>query len=125
MKREYIAVALLAAILALTLINIRHIENKAEALCEDIESSEKLYFNGDTEGAVSGIEDSLNTWLSWDSYSHIMLRHSEVDVITDAYYELLSELEGDGKVTEASFGKLKENLRSIVVKERVTLGSIL
>jgi len=54
-----------------------------------------------------------------------MLRHSEIDVITDAYYELLCELEGDIKITEASFGQLNENLRSIGVKERVTLGSIL
>ena len=125
MKREFVAIFLIAAILALALINIRHIENKTQALSEDIETAEKLYLNGDKKGAVAGIEDSLETWLSWDSYSHIMLRHSEIDVITDGYYDLLSELQGENEVTEASFGKLKEELHSIVVKERVTVESIL
>ena len=125
MKREYIAVALIAAIFVLAMINVHHIESKTLALNNDIELAEKLYYDGDSDGAVSGIEKSLDTWLSWDSYSHIMLRHSEVDVITDAYYELLSELEGEDKVAEASFDKLKEALGSIADKERISLNSIL
>ncbi len=125
MKREYIAVLLIAALLTLALINVHHIENKTLALTSDIELAEKLYFDDDSEGAVSSIEKSLNTWLSWDSYSHIMLRHSEVDVITDAYYELLSKLEGEDKVAKSSFDKLKEALGSIADKERISLNSIL
>ncbi len=125
MKREYIAILLIIAIFVLAMINIRHIENKTQALTGDIEAAEKLYFSGDKDGAVSDIEDSLESWLDWDSYSHIMLRHSEIDVITDAYYDLLSELQSENETAEASFGKLKEELRSIAIKERVTLGSIL
>ena len=125
MKREYIAVLLIAAIFALAMINIHHIESKTLALTDDIELAEKLYVKGDSEGAAADIKKSLNTWLAWDSYSHIMLRHSEVDVITDAYYELLCELEGEDKVTEAAFGKLKEALASIADKERISLNSIL
>ena len=125
MKREYIAVLLIAAIMTLALINIRHIENKTLTLTSDIELAENLYINGDKAGAVDGIEASLDSWLHWDSYSHIMLRHNEIDIITDAYYELLTELEGESKAPSASFDRLKEELRSVIVKERVTLGSIL
>ena len=125
MKREYIAVALIAAIFVLAMINVHHIESKTLALNNDIELAEKLYYDGDSDGAVSGIEKSLDTWLSWDSYSHIMLRHSEVDVITETYYELLSELEGEAKASQASFEKLKEALASIADKERISLSSIL
>lgn len=125
MKREYVAVFLIVAIFALSMINIRYIENKAQALEDNIVTAEKLYFSGDKEGAVSDITDSLDAWLSWDSYSHIMLRHSEIDVITDEYYDLLSELQGENETSKASFEKLKEDLRSLVSKERITLRSIL
>lgn len=125
MKRELIAVFIIAALLMLALENIRQIENKTETLTNGIESAEKLYLSGDRQGAAAGIEDSLNTWLNWDFYSHIMLRHSEIDVITDAYYTLLSELQSEDTVTQASFERLDEQLRSILIKERVTLGSIL
>ena len=125
MKSEYAAFIIIVALLALVLINVNHIENKTLALTEEIELAEKQYFVGDTVGSVSGVEESLNAWLSWDSYSHIMLRHSEVDVITDAYYELLSKLEGETKVSPASFEKLKEALNSIADKERISINSIL
>ena len=125
MKREYVAVLIIAAIFSLALINVHHIESKTLALTSDIELAEKLYFDDDSEGAVSSLEKSLSNWLSWDSYSHVMLRHSEVDVITDAYYELLSELEGEAKVSQAAFDKLKEVLSSIADKERISLNSIL
>ena len=125
MKREYVAILLIVAIFALSMINIRYIENKAQALEDNIATAEKLYFSGDKEGAVSDITASLDAWLSWDSYSHIMLRHSEIDIISDAYYDLLSEIQGETETTKASFEKLKEDLRSLVSKERVTLRSIL
>lgn len=125
MKREYIAVSLIVAIFVLSMMNIRYIENKAQALEDNIATAEKLYFGGDKEGAVSDITASLDAWLSWDSYSHIMLRHSEIDVITDTYYDLLSELQGENETPKASFEKLKEDLRSLVSKERITLRSIL
>lgn len=125
MKREYIAIFLIVAIFALAMINIRYIDNKTQALEYNIVTAEKLYFGGDKEGAVSDITASLDAWLSWDSYSHIMLRHSEIDVITDEYYDLLSELQGENETPKASFEKLKEDLRSLVSKERITLRSIL
>jgi len=125
MKREFFAVGLLLALLALSLYNIRYIENKSQTLNSYIEKAEKHYLSGDRQGAAEDIEASLDIWLGWDSYSHVMLRHSEVDVITETYYELLKELEGKDTVTEASFGKLKEELSSITTKERITARSIL
>ena len=125
MIREIIAFSLLVALLALSLVNVKYIENKTEHLAEEIQEAHELYEKGDNEEAASHVEKSLNDWLNWESYSHIMLRHSEIDVITGAYYELLEELEGEDKVTGASFDALIETLNDIVNKERVSLGSLL
>ncbi len=125
MKREFFAAGLILGLLALSLYNIRYIQNKSQTLESYIEEAETHYHSGDRQGAVEDIKSSLDIWLGWDSYSHVMLRHSEVDVITEAYYELLMELEGEDKVAEASFGKIKEELNSIITKERINVRSIL
>lgn len=125
MIREIIAASILVAILALSIFNVKYIETKTELLAGEIQEAHEIYENGYNEGAASLVEDSLNKWLSWESYSHIMLRHSEIDVITSAYYALLEELEGDEKVTNASFNALIETLNDIVKKERFTFGSLL
>ncbi len=125
MIREIIAFSLLVALLALSLVNVTYIENKTELLAGEINEAHELYQKGDNEEAAARVEKSLNDWLSWESYSHIMLRHSEIDVITGAYYELLEQLEGEEKVTDASFDALIETLNDIVKKERVTFGSLL
>lgn len=124
MKREFVALSLLAIILTLTIINTYYVENKTETLTEDIETAEKLYLDGDKEGAAESVEVSFNNWQGWDSYAHILLRHTEVDLVTDAYFELLSQLESEEKVSEASFSKLKEQLNSISRMEQIKVGSI-
>ncbi|NLH01148.1 MAG: DUF4363 family protein [Clostridiales bacterium] len=124
MKREYIAAALITAIFVISVFNTHYVENKTRALTEDIESAEQLYNSGDGSGAASIVEDSMQKWLGWDSYAHIMLRHSEVDLVTDAYFELLSDLQSGETVPKAAFGKLKEQLHSISIMEKITIGSI-
>ena len=124
MKREYVAGALILIIMAVSLYNTSYVEHKTKFLTENIEAAEKLYQNGDGNKASECIEESMENWLSWDSYAHIMLRHSEVDLVTDAYFELLTRLQTEEPVPEASFNKLKEQLRSISIMEKVSIGSV-
>lgn len=125
MKRELVAVSLILIIFALSLVNIRYVESRTDMLTNDVEAAEKLFINGDADAAISLVKESLDNWLSWEPYTHIMLRHSEVDLVTDAYYELLSKLQSEEEVPEAAYRKLKEQLRSISAMERITIGSIL
>lgn len=124
MKHEYIAGALILIIMIASIINTNYVENKTRTLSQEVESAETLYFNGDGTEAVERIKGSLENWLGWDSYAHIMLRHSEVDLVTDAYFELLSELQSEETVPEASFSKLKQQLYSISIMEQITVGSV-
>ena len=124
MKREYVAGALILTIMAVTLYNTSYVERKTKILTENIETAEKIYLNGDRNKASECVEDSMDNWLSWDSYAHIMLRHSEVDLVTDAYFELLTKLQSDDSVPKASFDKLTEQLHSISRMEKVSFGSV-
>lgn len=123
--REIIAGFLLISILVLSVVNTGYVERKTKALIEDVSGAQNEYFDGNHEEAAEIIEESRDVWLDWNSYAHIMLRHTEIDLVTDAFFELLSALESDSSVSEASFEKLREMLRSIAVMERISFGSVL
>lgn len=123
--KEFVAGALLLTLLILSFVNVNYIERKTEDLSELITKAELLYQEGDRQEATNRVHESLDTWLDWNSYSHIMMRHTEVDLITDAYYELLDALEGDEPVTQAGFRSVLEKLADIVTKERISLGALL
>lgn len=125
MKREFVAGALLLLLMALSFFNVHYLERKTEALSALILEAEALYEEGDRQEAANLVQQSLDNWLDWKFYSHIMMRHSEIDFISDAYYELLESLEGDEAVTQASFHSVIEKLADIVVKERIDPGAIL
>ncbi len=124
MKRELIAIVLLLTLLVLSLANVRYIEDKSADLMENIDAAESLLESGDTPGAENAIRSSLDTWLSWKSYTHIMLRHTEIDAITDAYYELLVGVQNGGEAPRAAFGALRQKLRDLSEKERVGAGTL-
>ncbi len=123
--KEFIAGALLLTLLILSFVNVKYMERKTDDLSELITTAETLYQEGDRQEAANQVHESLGAWLDWSSYSHIMMRHTEVDLVTDAYYELLDALEGDEPVTQAGFRSVLEKLADIVAKERISLGALL
>jgi len=125
MKREIIAAALLLSLLGLSIFNVHYMGKKTAILADEIDKAQTLFMDGDTVGAATCIENSLQGWLGWESYSHIMLRHSEIDSLTDAYYALLDEVQSGNEVPEAAFGALTEKLRDIVGKEGMSVGALL
>ena len=49
-----------------------------------------------------------------------------VDGVTEAYYDLLAELQSsDGETAPAAFGKVEQKLRNIADMEQMSIGSIL
>ena len=64
-------------------------------------------------------------WLGADGYTHIFIRHSEIDSTTDAFFELMSDVRsGDAQSASGAYEKLAAHLDSLYTMERVTLGSI-
>ncbi len=124
MKKEIMAVSLLAVILILSLINISVMGTRMETLTADIDQAQVYAKSGQVEQAASRVESSLNTWESWAGYTHIMLRHSEIEMITDAYYELLTELQEGSEPAPARYSWLKSLLADMTAKESITVQSV-
>lgn len=126
MKREFVALAIILAILTASIVNEHYVERKTAEFSDDIRIARQLYDDGEQEKTVSKVAESLGDWLEWKRYAHIMLRHSEVDNVTEAYYDLLSEVENnEEKAHAASFGKVEQLLKNISEMEQLSIGAIL
>ncbi|MEG0778540.1 MAG: DUF4363 family protein [Oscillospiraceae bacterium] len=123
MKREITACAILLAILVLSLINIRFIDDKTQSLIGDVVLAEKLADAGKSEEAAKQIESSLKRWRALHLYTRIMFRQSEEDIITEAYFEVLSELD-DADSSPSAFAMLTEQLKRLADMEHITPESI-
>jgi hypothetical protein len=129
MKRELFAAALLLALFLGAWLNIRAVDKLSNELIQSVDESEEAYNAGDTVRATAAMEQALLRWIDADSYTHIFIRHSEIDSTSDAFYELQqalhdSILDPDSDCS-AAYGKLRYHIRSIQQMEHPRLGSIL
>ena len=124
MKKELIAGALLLLILAVSLFNIHYINSSMDSLSHQVKYAGQLVDKGQTEQAAQVLQESLEQWQSMDRYVHVMLRHDEIDPITDEYFALLDELDSGGDATSASFETLLSHFNELSEMESLSLSSI-
>lgn len=80
---------------------------------------------GDTEKAKELLSSACSDWLKLDGYTHVFLKHTEIDTTTDAFFEMLSDIsEGNTKAASGSLRKLKAHLDSLISAEQICFGSI-
>lgn len=125
-KREYAAIALAAILLSLSIWNEKSVDaltgGISVALAKSQSAAEKLEF----KAAREYMREGLAQWLSAESYTHIFLRHPEIDATADAFYDLAQILsQEDATACAAAYEKLKYHLDSIDGMEHLSLGSIL
>ena len=125
MKRELAAGALLLLLMAGAWWNIRAVDALTGDILAGLDTSQAAEEKGDYLAAQAALAKALNRWLEADSYTHIFIRHGEIDSTADAFYELQAQLlAGEGN-SSAAFDKLRYQLDSIQRMEHPSLGSIL
>lgn len=125
MNRERAAGILLVLLIAGAWWNIRAVDRLTGDILAGLETSQEAEERGDQAGAQAALDTALNRWLEADSYTHIFIRHAEIDATADAFYELQSQLlSGEGD-SSAAYDKLRYHLDSIQRMEHPSFGSIL
>ena len=125
MKKELIAAVLLAVIFAGVMLNIRASERIVSSLMSEVDAAYAQLKGGDNESAVKTIDRAIERWLTLDGYTHIFIRHSEINSTTEAFFQFKSDIgSGDADAAEGSYRLLSETLRSIMTMEQISLGSI-
>lgn len=125
MKKEIIAAALLILLFAGSMINIRANERMIGSLSRGVDAAYAEYSSGNADAASKKLGIVCDEWLSLDGYTHIFIRHSEIDSTTDAFFELLSAMHDDrSDCVCGAYSKLKAHLYSLTSIEKPSLGSI-
>ena len=125
MKRELAAAAVLILLLAGSWWNLKYLRDFTGGLSETLDRSRAYCEAGQFELAEQELEKAAQDWLGADGYTHIFIRHSEIDSTTDAFFELMSDVRsGDAQSASGAYEKLAAHLDSLYTMERVTLGSI-
>lgn len=125
MKKELLAFVIILALVAGAVVNIFHITSLGQDLTTQIASAQTCCRREDFDNAETALRKGLDLWLSADGYTHIFIRHAEIDSTSDAFYEALSaiaEEDADSAVTACE--KLQYHIDSIVSMECVTLKSV-
>lgn len=126
MKREWICGALLMGLLLLSLLNIAHLDRLTGELERELAAAAAYAEAGDYPAAEKALESAISRWKNADSYTHIFIRHPEIDGTSDALFELKELLlEQNAEGLPAGFEKVFYHLDSIDEMEHLRLGSIL
>jgi hypothetical protein len=125
MKKEIAAAALLITLITASLFNILYLDRFVGGLTDALELSRRSMEAGDFYDAEASLRAAIDTWMAADGYTHIFIRHSEINSTTDAFYETLGDVVShDTESAEGSFGKLNAQLTSITGIEHLRFGSI-
>ena len=125
MKKEIISALLLLLIFSGVLVNIRINERIVSSLINEVDMSYENLKNGNEDKAMQQLDTAIEHWLNLDGYTHIFIRHSEINSTTDAFYGFRSDVgSGDADAANGSYGLLKETLFSLMTMEQISLGSV-
>ena len=124
MRREGIAIVLLILLLGILLGNIRYLDNLVEDIEEAVSRSSAAWERGNTQLAVSELETAMERWQSAADYAHIFLRQSEIDAVSDAFFDLFASLRDKEKQSRDDYLRLFYHLDSLERMDALRLSSI-
>lgn len=125
MKKEIAAAVILALLFIGVIVNIHVASNIILDLKEDVTVAYESAQKGDFDRAKPQLDAAVEHWMSLDGYTHIFIRHSEINSTTEAYFQLKSDIYAeDMGAVEGSYGLLMATLDSLMTMEQLSFGSI-
>ena len=125
MKKELFAAALLLLILGLSLLNTGVIGGLCDEITALVEDSASAANGGDWEGSQALLEEAMALWKAREGYTGIVLRHTDIETLTDDFYELTEHIyTRDGPAATAAAALVREHLNSIKRMESLNFSSV-
>ena len=120
MKRLWIALALLAALLCGTLLH-----TWSQGLTHSLEQAQELTRADRWEEARTVTQEALQTWRGRDVYLHVLLRHADTDQIYAGFQETLALLDSQeyGEYAAAN-ARLITQIELLSEAEQLTLKNV-
>lgn len=125
MKKELFVGAFLLLMLAAAFINIYFLNKLTDKISVRIDDAITDVEKDNWSDAEKKAEQAVKMWRESDSYTHLVLRHSEVESATDALYGFAQQIYAhDAGGAKGAGASAKARVQSISEIERVHFGSI-
>ena len=92
MKKTIAGAVLLTLLFIGALFNAGYQKSVLSGLIEIIDTADAQMASGDLSAAFGTLSGAIDAWDDWEEYTHIFIRHTDVESVSAAFYELLSDL---------------------------------
>ena len=125
MTREKLAACLFSLLIGISAWNIHQIRSLNREIESQLQRAEQAALCSEFDAAGNSLNKALTLWLKAESYTHIFIRHPEIDSCTDAFYEALESISSKSPEESCvSIVKLRYHIESIAAMERISPGSV-
>ena len=127
MKRMLLPpIFVLAALLAFSLWNIRHMEGETDRWREQLQAADRLALSGEWAEALDALWESYDDWSHSQTYLHISSHHDAVDDAEAMYRRAIAFGETE-ELSEfhAELSDLRDQLRLIAEMEALNIRNVL
>ena len=125
MIKEVMAALLLIALLVAAVLNISGVSKLTDDITKTVETAVSAAKRGNWDDAIESAEKAVSLWKNNDNYTHIVLRHSQIDTVSEALYDFLLEAyDKNAERLSAAAEAAMYHLDSVAQMERVRLGSV-
>ena len=125
MKREIIAGTVLLLLLVAVLFNSFFISRLTGNIISIVDEAADAADAGKWETSVEKATEAIKLWNMSDKYTHIILNHDEIGMLSDSLYELLEEIHAGNSGTVTSAARMvRTRLEDVAKMESMSPGSI-
>lgn len=125
MKKELCAFLAIISLIAISIGGYTHLSHMTDKLSEHMDIALLAIKSESYDKAQYELEEALKIWNSEEQYTHTFIRHSEVDSVSDAFYDAITEATAENKAeAQVCIRKLLYHINSIQSMERITLRSV-
>ena len=125
MKKELCAILTILLLIGGSIANLIHLDKTTDQISNHIRYGILYCSLDDYTAADKEMNKALEIWNTEEYYTHVFIRHCEIDTISDIIYDALSAINNHEKY-ESQFllQKLQHHIDTLVKMEKISLGSI-
>ena len=125
MKKELFALITILSLIIISIAGYIHLSKLTNSISEHTNKAMSAVNQDNFELARTELNTALQLWNDDERYTHVFIRHSEVDTVSDTFYEALENICSNQKEeAQVSILKLMFHINSIQSMERITLRSV-
>ena len=125
MKKELFAIIALCGLILGSVANLVHLKKLTNNITTHLSYTNMYCYQNDYDSAKEELSKAMNLWKDSEPYNHVFIRQTEVDDLTDLFYDLkVSIAKKESSEAVELIEKSVHKCRMLIDMERLTIESI-